>query len=174
MNMRYRLVTEKDASLLMRHRNENRHGFLNSDLVTEEQTRQWIIDNLLNPNDMMFVIETFWTSLGPEGSDLVTASVGQFSVYNIEQGNKADAGRLIRYKGASYYDEYDFIEVCTRILEDVSWLFSLKEIQAEVFCWNKRTLLFDSRLGFKIDRLVKDEDDSKNRFGIVWRARRRR
>jgi N-acetylglutamate synthase-like GNAT family acetyltransferase len=98
----------------------------------------------------MFIIEESVDILGPGGSEKLTSPVGQFSVYNIIRGDRAECGRLIQY---TPHEMFKFR--CLDIMHDMSTLHSLQTMVAEVHAWNKKSLIFFAKMGFvtvKIER----------------------
>jgi RimJ/RimL family protein N-acetyltransferase len=162
MSLRYRLVTKNDAALLTKHRNENRHCFFDSGAVTEEQTLTWIIGNLQNSKDFMFIVEEEQY----EASSTNYIPVGQFSVYNVMQGDRAKCGRVIRYRDNYILNSSYFVGSCFEIIKHISSLYNLHTLVAEVYAWNKPSLMFFAKLGFHVCT-IENENTSKAVFELV-------
>jgi RimJ/RimL family protein N-acetyltransferase len=134
--MIHRLAVISDAKDMTHYRNVNAHCFFGGE-VSLEETIDFLEQSERDPYDLTFIIE----------EDLcgVMFPVGQFSVYNIREGDMAECGRLIRYSIGS-----GFSTECLRIVEEVARLYNLKYVTADVMGWNKKSLVFFSKLGFRV------------------------
>ena len=160
-SLNYRLITQNDAELLTEQRNKHRHCFFDSGVVTVQNTLDWINGNIGNPKDLTFIVGENLQLLGPDGSAEITHPVGQFSVHNIILGDRAKCGRLIRYENSTWGFRFS----CGDIIHYVSSLYNLSLMVAEVYAWNKSSLMFFAKLGFHVV-LVENENTTKSVFTL--------
>lgn len=87
--VRLRLLDESDLPMTLAWRNQDRvrKWFINSDLITYEQHREWFDNYRTRDDDFVFIVE--------ETRDLLKP-IGQVSIYNIDTvERRAEFGRII-------------------------------------------------------------------------------
>lgn len=139
--LRLRLLRVEDLpnTLAWRNREDIRHQFIHSEIISWEQHLSWWEEYKTEANDFVFIIEE---------TQQLNRPVGQVSLYNIDlEKGEAEYGRLMigddeaRGKGLA--------KRATELL--ISWAFSslgLKRIYLEVFKSNTAAINLYRQCGF--------------------------
>lgn len=136
-NINLRLVKEGDSELLRRWRNENRVFFVNSTFITRKMQKKWLEKYLVNPNDLIFMIETKQEK-----------PIGTVSLYKIDKKKrKAEYGRMMigeeDFRGRGYA-----MDATAVILEYGFSVLKLDELRLVILKDNTRGRNFYKRFGF--------------------------
>ncbi len=139
--LRLRLLNAEDlpTTLAWRNREDIRHQFIHSEIITWENHVSWWEEHKSQANDFVFIIEE---------TEQLKRPVGQISLYNIDlKKGEAEYGRLMigdddaRGKGLA--------KRATELL--ISWAFSslgLKRIYLQVFRSNTAAINLYRQCGF--------------------------
>lgn len=146
-----RLLAEADLPLTLEWRNleEVRRWFRFSEVVTEQQHRQWFARYLTLDDDLVFVVEC-------EGR-----AVGQVSIYRIDRlASVAEVGRFLIAPSAQ--GRGLFADACGALLRFASESLGLGRVELEVKEENLRAISIYQRAGFH---------ETGRREGYVWMER---
>jgi len=134
-----RLLTEDDLEMTLawRNRDDVRHWFKQSDVISLASHRAWFTRHQLVDDAFMFVVENIETR----------APVGQVSIYAIDREiGEAEVGRFIAAPGVS---GKGFIREAIRALVQFAFTeLSLQRVYLEVFADNARAIRLYESLGF--------------------------
>lgn len=136
-----RLLSVRDLSttLAWRNREDIRHNFINSDIISLESHLKWWEEYCVKNNDFIFMIQE---------TESLNRPVGQISLYNIDlKSSEAEYGRLMI--GDNEARGKALARHATEIL--IAWAFNslgIERIYLEVFKDNTIALNLYRRCGF--------------------------
>lgn len=141
-----RLLEEDDLENLRTWRNDSRHSFFNSDIITADGQRRWF-ENVYQkkPDDLIFVIET------GEGEP-----VGAVSLYDFKPKEKqAEYGRMVVSKE---HRRNGYAQDASEALIEFGFdELGLDRVVLGVVPSNRLAIDLYEKMGFKVTKRGKDE-----------------
>ena len=146
-----RPLEEEDIELLRELRNENRHLFLTTDVVTAEGQRKWYQHYLTKQDDIMFVVEK---------KDNPGQFIGTVALYDIDWDNMiCEFGRTLIDKKLA--PEKGIGTEATAAMCAFGFdVLKIKKIIGHAWKTNERILKVDLRAGYQI---IREQDD-----GVIY------
>jgi RimJ/RimL family protein N-acetyltransferase len=126
-----RKLTEKDAEMLQKWRNKNRHFFVQTNEVSRKQQEAWFQQYLENPSDLMYVVVEDTKPIGCLG---LAINNGEAEIQRVMLGEK----------------EYAQQGEMSKALQLLMRTFGFEKYTLQVLKTNKTAIHFYQKNGFVV------------------------